>query len=572
MEANQAMSASLSTPHVQERYSHLAAFLSAESRALRLTKSLCPECLSEGSYSAMLIDAQIYEEGGKVWQVKHCKVHGITKEIYWEDSELYHRASRYLSAGVRIENPNVSLEGACPRSCGLCSEHSSHTALGNIVVTNRCNLACWYCFFYAREDEHIYEPSVEQIRAMLRNMKRLSPVGANVVQFTGGEPTLREDLISLIRVAREEGYQHIMVNTNGVRISQDAELAAKIAEAGRAGGGNIILYMSFDGVTQSTNPKNYWEVPGAIQNCRKAGLGVVLVPTVIKGVNHHQLGDILKFAAANLDVVRGVNFQPVSLVGRMPPAEREKRRITIPGVIKALEEQLPGVVYRDDFFPVPCVSPLTDLLEFASGEHKYRLSIHFACGMATYLFKDGERLRSIAHFIDIEGLLEYLKHATQSTSFLPRALLLSRILLNMRKFIRSAPEGINPGRVLSKAALRGDYTAFLDFHKNSLFIGMMHFQDAYNYDVERVKRCDIHYATPDGRIIPFCAFNVLPAMYRDAVQKEFSIPAREWEARNGKKLRDDRYRRNLSEEEKLKVHSYYAACIKEGSRLLAIDQ
>lgn len=274
----------------------------------------------------------------------------------------------------------------------------------------------------------------------------------------------------------------------------------------------------------------------------------------------------MKFAASNNDVVRGINFQPVSFVGRMPSSEREKRRITIPGVIKALEEQLPGVLSKEDFFPVPCVSPLTDLFEFASMEYKYRLSVHFACGMATYLFRDGEKLKQITHFIDVEGLLGYLNDSMQSRSSpLPRTIMLSKILFNMRKFILKTPSSRNLSKALLKAAALGDYTPLLEFHRHSLFVGMMHFQDPYNYDVERVKRCDIHYATPDGRIIPFCSFNVLPELYPDAIQKKFSISAEEWESNTGRRLRDDSYRRNLSEEEKLEIDRYYAQCVSRGS-------
>lgn len=260
----------------------LIAILTDDSRVIGLTKSLCPECSAEGNYTNMILDSLIYEESGKIWQVKRCAVHGITKEVYWEDSSMYAKASRYLFKGIKIENPNFTDKGACPTKCGLCDEHLSHTALGNIVVTNRCNLACCYCFFYHKEGENVYEPSMEQLRGMLRNMKRTRPVGANVVQFTGGEPTLRNDLTDIIRAAKEEDYQHIMLNTNGVRISQDLELAKKIVEAGSANGGNLILYMSFDGVMRQTNPKNYWEIPKALENCRKAKLNAVLVPTIIR--------------------------------------------------------------------------------------------------------------------------------------------------------------------------------------------------------------------------------------------------------------------------------------------------
>ncbi|WP_456475132.1 tetraether lipid synthase Tes, partial [Candidatus Pyrohabitans sp.] len=386
----------------------LSSLAGEDARILRYTSSLCPECASEKKFSEMVIDAVVYEKEGKVWIAKHCTTHGITREIYWEDAAMYHFASRFADGGLKLLNPHVEEHLAgCPLKCGLCEEHESHTGLANIVVTNRCNLACWYCFFYAKDGDRIYEPSLERIRFMLRVLRNERPVGTEAVQLTGGEPTLREDIVEIVSACREAGFQHILLNTNGIELSRNLELMRRIKEVGSRHG-HIILYMSFDGVSRSTNPKNYYEVPGVIRNARIAGMNMMLVPTVIRGVNDHELGDILRFAFANLDVVRGVNFQPVSLVGRMPRKERERRRITIPGVIKAIEEQTSGAIAREDFFPVPSTTRLTDFMEAIFARPKYRLSTHFACGMATYAFKQGDKLVPLTRFFDVEGFLEFL--------------------------------------------------------------------------------------------------------------------------------------------------------------------
>lgn len=542
-----------------------------DAEILGKTKSLCPECVSQGKYHQFIIDAIIYGKDGKVWQTKHCHEHGYVTEVYWEDLELFKKASKFLDKGIKILNPNVTLkEGGsfCPSHCGLCGEHKSHTGLGNIVLTNRCDLSCWYCFFYAREGEGIYEPSLEQIRDMLRNLKDRKPIGANVVQLTGGEPTLREDLVGIIRLVKAEGFRHLMVNTNGIRLSRDLDLVRKIKEAGSINNGSVILYLSFDGVTPKTNPKNYYEVPGVINNARKVKLNMVLVPTVIRGVNHHEVGDIVRFASSHLDVIRGVNFQPVSLVGRMPRKERDKRRITIPGVIKELEKRLDGVVTKDDFFTVPSVCGLTDFMEELVGERKYRLSIHFACGMATYLFKDGDKLVPITRFLDVEGFLDFLREMAEhleerglKRKRTGKALSTVKLLWNIKKYVKKTPRDFDMARALMQAFRKKSYDPFLAFHKSSLFIGMMHFQDPYNYDLERVMRCDIHYATPDGRIIPFCAFNVLPELYRDAIHDRFSIPPEEWEKKTGAKLKDDKYKRDFTEEEKARIDEFYRKSI-----------
>ncbi|MFQ6105881.1 MAG: tetraether lipid synthase Tes [Candidatus Hydrothermarchaeaceae archaeon] len=490
-------------------------------REIKTTMSLCPECQK-------ILSAKIFEDNGKVWIAKKCPEHGEVEELYWSDYELYKWASRFNHDGKGIKNPNVDKEKVeCPFDCGLCKKHISHTGLANIVLTNRCNLKCWYCFFYAREGDNIYEPTLEQVRQMLRNLKNEKPVGANAVQYTGGEPTLRDDLIDIIRLTREEGFDHIQLNTNGIKLAKDPEYTEKIRQAGVN-----TVYMSFDGVTPKTNPKNHYHALKAIESCRKANMGVVLVPTVIKGKNDHELWDIVKFGLDNIDVVRGINFQPVSLVGRMPRKERDKFRITIPDVIKKLKEQSNGMICEGDFLTIPCIIPTTHFVEALTKRAQYELSNHFACGMATYVFKEGDRIIPITRFVDVEGLMEYLEEkAEELRSGKNKYWVGLKVLYEMRSFVdeKKQPRYFNLAKILYNALMKHNYETIGAFHKHAMLLGMMHFMDLYNYDLERVKRCDIHYATPDGRIIPFCAFNVLPEIYRDRIQSEYSVPAREWE-------------------------------------------
>ena len=496
------------------------------------TLSLCPECLKK-------LNAEVYEENGKVMIRKICPEHGEFTEVYWGDVELFKKASRFSYDGKGLENPQIE-DVDCPFTCGLCNIHKSHTALLNIVLTNRCDLACWYCFFYAKRAGYIYEPSIEEIRKMVRAAKNEKPVGCNAVQLTGGEPTLRDDLIDIIKAIREEGIDHVQLNTNGIKLALEEGFATEVREAGVN-----TVYLSFDGVDETTNPKNIKEIPKILENCRRAELGIVLVPTIIKGVNDHQLGDIIRFAAENIDIVRGVNIQPVSLVGSMPKREREKVRITIPDVIKRIEEQTNGELCRDDFYPVPSVIPISYFVEALTGKPQYELSTHFACGMATYAFKDNGKLIPITRFLDVEGLFEFLidksEEIRKSRIKTIRAL---KGIVDLRRFVdfSKAPKGFDISKILFEVLVRHNYSTLGEFHAKSLFIGMMHFQDLYNYDISRVKRCTIHYGSPDGRIIPFCAFNVIPEMYRDKIHAEYGIPIKEWERKTGRKLKDDIYR------------------------------
>ena len=433
-------------------------------------------------------------------------------------------------------------------------ENSEHVFLAGdgILVSN--------CFFYAKEGEPIYDPTLDQIKFMLKRMRNEKPVGANSVQFTGGEPTLREDLPEIVAVAKEIGYDHVQLNTNGVNLSKDPELAKKLRASGVSN-----LYMSFDGLSPATNPKNYWEAPGALENCHKAGIGVVLVPTVIGGINDHELGDIIRFGFDNIHVVRAVNFQPVSLVGRMPDRLRKRQRITIPGSIRRIEEQTDGQIGKEHWFPVPCAKQITDFIEALKEEPKYRLSIHFACGMATYAFKDGDRMKALPEFFDIEGFFEYLGELTRELNetkrfkSLRKAWVLMKLMRNVGKYVdnEKKPKSLNFTKMLTGAVGGSNYHGLADFHMNSLFIGMMHFQDPYNWDIDRIHKCDIHYATPDGRVLPFCTFNVIPELYRDKIQRKFSIPAAEFEKKTGKKLNVDKYHRKFTQEEMNKIKAMY---------------
>jgi uncharacterized radical SAM superfamily Fe-S cluster-containing enzyme len=267
---------------------------------------------------------------------------------------------------------------------------------------------------------------------------------------------------------------------------------------------------------------------------------------VIRGVNDHEVGDMIRFGFKNVDIVRSVNFQPVSLVGRMPRGDLGKFRITIPDVIKRVEEQTDGVIQRDDWFPVPASTPFSSFVEAWVGIPQYELTTHFACGAATYIFEKDGKMVPLTRFIDIPGLLEFL--STESVALeqgRSKVVAGAKLLLKIRKFVDSekAPEGLKLGDVLYDAIVKHDYSSLGEFHRRSLFVGMMHFMDKYNHDEERVRRCGVHYLTPDNRIIPFCTFNVIPEWYRDAIQKKYSISIEEWEKRTGRTMKSGYYRR-----------------------------
>ena len=542
------------------------------------TMTVCPEC-------KLIINGTIYKDGSNVMIRKYCPEHKWTVEKYWEDYDMYMQMKGYNYFGRGFDNPNyvTATHGAnCPFDCGMCERHKSHTGLANVVVTNRCHLSCWYCFFYAKEGEAIYEPEVHEMRRMFDNLRNQKPVSANAIQITGGEPTMHPKIVEIVKEAKEAGFDQIQLNTTGITLGLDPELAVKLRHAGTS-----ILYMSFDGVSKRANPKNHWEVPLTFEACRKAKLGIVLVPTVIRTVNEHEMGSMINFALNNMDIVKAVNFQPVSMVGRMQPKQREKQRITIPGAIKLIEEQTNGVVRKEHWFSVPYVGGINKFIEALSGEYKYDLSIHFACGAGTYLFLDKkDKIVPITEFLDAKGMLEHLQEAVnemEGRGKLARRIIAMRALVGINKFIDKGkqPEGVNFAKMFTSIVLKHDFATMGRFQMKTLFLGMMHFQDEYTYDIKRVEKCDIHYAMPDGEVLPFCTFNVFPEVYRDKIQKQYSIPSKEWEGtHSGWKYSNDKYVRDVkaleSGEPYMKTYGkmvdYFALPINGGRHVAAFEE
>ncbi|ABM81077.1 putative Fe-S osidoreductase [Hyperthermus butylicus DSM 5456] len=493
--------------------------LKENERFIAYTLTVCPYCYR-------LLPAVIFERGGKVYIKRSCPEHGTIEELYFGDAQIYKRFMKYEEEGTGV-TAYVKLEAPCPFNCGLCPRHKNHTALANLVVTNRCDLSCWYCFFYAEKMGYVYEPTLEQIRMMIRQYAKEGVVMS--VQITGGEPTLRPDLPEIIKLLKEEGVRHIQLNTHGITFARlwfekGPETAVEYAKKLREAGLNTV-YMSFDGVTPRTNPKNHWEVPYTLEVFRRAGVtSVVLVPTVIKGINTHELGAIIKFAAKHMDVIRGVNYQPVSLTGRMRKEEREKYRVTIPDVLKLIEEQTDGQIPADAWFPIPVAAKFAYFLEALSGELKICMANHPACGSATYVFverdADGlpKRFIPITEFFDVEGFIEYMEQKTGELraaregrlSGFKHKLKIASIIKDLPKFVdrEKLPKDLNITKLLANVFIKRNYEALGELHYRMLFLGNMHFMDPYNYDVERVMRCNIHYLSPDGRIIPFCTYNV----------------------------------------------------------------
>jgi uncharacterized radical SAM superfamily Fe-S cluster-containing enzyme len=481
---------------------------------IKRTKSLCPICNS-------VISADIVEEEGKIWLKRRCKEHGAFRHIYWADPLMYHRFERYGVVGGGISNPqSASSAEGCPTACGLCPNHHSQTLLANIDLTNRCNLDCDFCFANARACGFEYEPSFNEVVRMMELLRSEKPVPTPAVQFSGGEPTMRNDLVEIIKKAKEMGFPQVQVATNGVRFAKDPDYVKQLKDAGLN-----TVYLHFDGVSQKTNP--FLKIhKKAIENLQNVGLGCVLVPTVIRGKNDGELGAIIKFAADHISVVRGVNFQPVAFTGAASDDDINKSRITIPEVLTAIETQTKGVIKKDDFYPVPCVLPFSDLVEAYTGKPQVRFTAHQHCGAATYVFVTKEGMVTVNRMVDVDRLFESIEKMAgtlKKGGTINKYKALIEGVKNLHESVKKGEQSNTAEfwKLIGKTLIGQNFDALREFHWNALFIGTMHFMDRYNYDLERVQRCCIHYATPDGRLIPFCTYNSGP-VYREQVWKKFA--------------------------------------------------
>ncbi|WP_409199690.1 tetraether lipid synthase Tes [Methanobrevibacter sp. DSM 116169] len=496
---------------------------------IKNTKSLCPVCFKT-------LDAEVYEADGKIRIKKECNEHGQFDNTYWSDSNLYHKMDKYTPTITHVENPEIHQKGNCPNLCGLCEDHETSTVLGLIDVTNRCNLKCPICFANAAVSKKVYEPSFEEIRTMLQNLRNLEPNPCPAIQYAGGEPTVRKDIVELVGLAKEEGFTHIQIATNGLKLASDEELPGKLKDAGLN-----TVYLSFDGVTEepyikSRNKNLLPQKLKAIENCRKAELGIVLVPTLVKGINDQQIGDIIKFAFENRDIVYGVNFQPVSFSGRTPGDQVEEQRITIPDFVNLVQDQTYEHVKVEDFYPPPAVEAFSKFLGALSGEKpSVLLNCHEHCGIATYVFIDEkeegmDEWIPITRFIDVDKFLDLLDQYTdrlEDGGFAIKKRVYASAIKDILKVVHTtkAPGSLDISQILLNIFKNQSYEALGEFHKNAMLISCMHFMDPFNFDEDRVKKCVIHYAVPDGRIIPFCTLN---SIYRERIEDEFSIPLEEY--------------------------------------------
>ena len=495
--------------------------------------SLCPECRQR-------IQAHLRDVGGQVWMYKTCPEHGDFEDLYWSDTRLYLKAEEFFYGdGLGVENPLTEAEEAdCPNNCGLCGHHSSHLALGNIDLTNRCNLRCPVCFANADAQGYIYEPTYEQVVEMLRTFREMRPVAGRVVQFSGGEPTLHPRFLDCVSAARDMGFSHIQIATNGLRIAQEEDFARRCEEAGLHD-----LYLQFDGLSDEaylgTRNRKLWDLKQkAIEQISRTDMKIVFVPTIIKGVNDDQVGPITEYALANVNTVAGISFQPVAFCGRISTARRLAQRYTLADLAHDICSQTGLADPYRDFFPLSCVQPFTRLINALRDEPTINLTCHPHCALGTYMFigRDGKAV-PMPKFIDLPNFLAdmdrlSLKAEAGGSKLLAKASAFQKLHKHWRG--KHAPAGMGFADLLhtlngmiDKNVGRGE-KGKKTFR--TLMVAGMHFMDVYNYEVDRARRCVIHYSTPDKRLYSFCTYNAGP-VYREKTERRHAMTPEQYRQR-----------------------------------------
>ncbi len=442
-----------------------------------LTRSICPEC-------RITIDAQILLRGGRVIMRKRCPEHGWFEVLISADAELYLSSLRFNKPGTLPLGFSTEVAEGCPRDCGLCPEHKQHTCLGLIEVNSHCNLDCPVCFANAGPG---FSLSLAQVEAMLDRFVQLEGE-PEVVQFSGGEPTIHPEIIPMLRLAKRKGIGVVMLNTNGVRIAKDDRFLAQLADL------RPTIYLQFDGFAAQTHAYMRGEQLldlklRALDRLAQAKLDVVLVPAIAKGVNHDEIGAIVRFGLDHR-AVRGIAFQPVTHAGRFPgfdPLERE----TLADVLHGIVEQTDGLFALRDFIPVPCCHP--------------------SCRVATYAYVENGEVTPLPRVVDVEKYLDYVTNrALPDTS--PEVLKALEGLWSAA----SVPGSKGAKRRLRCVACSTVFPGARQYLKQHVFmIVVQSFGDPYTLDLKALMKCCVGELIPDGRIIPFCAYNSVG--YREQV-------------------------------------------------------
>jgi 7,8-dihydro-6-hydroxymethylpterin dimethyltransferase len=526
----------------------------------RETDSLCPDCTKlarakvlrgDQDLAAFIasnpgeIRAKIIERDGRVLMVKECPTHGLFEDVLSVDPAFL----------ARIENLFPGRDYLSPKS--KLRDHGSSTikyGRGSVLtvdLTNRCNMMCDPCFMDANQVGFVHELGWEEVQQILDDSLGVQPRRQMSVQFSGGEPTLSPHFLRAIEYARDVGYFCVQSASNGIRFAQEPDFCHQAKRAGLR-----LCYLQFDGVTNESNSHrkvgNLFDVKlRAIENLAAAGIDVVLVVTVVGGVNNEQVGPIVQFAIDNADKITVVSFQPVSFTGRDEDIELEQRlaqRYTLSHLAHDLHDQLGVTEPMRDWFPLSAMNPFSDVVDLLQGPAAefgaLKCGCHPNCGIGTALLvnKRTKQMMPLAEFLNLEQILKDMQQVADAGR--TKAESLAAIALSLvRNFdVSRAPEGYGYAefvkQFLSQIGASGGKVGDTEgdaakFEWRFLFVAGMWFQDLFNYDFRRTEMCIIPYGTQLGEI-SFCAYNT-GVGFRQIVEKmKHTATVAEWYREHGR--------------------------------------
>ena len=456
-----------------------------------LTRSLCPTCRK-------VVDAQILLRDGRVYMRKRCSDHGWFEALIFGDADLYARIAPYNKPGTLPLKFTTEVREGCPHDCGLCPEHRQHTCLAVMEINSGCNLDCPLCF--AGSGTHLarngFELTSQEVGFMLDRFVETEG-DPEVLQLSGGEPTLHPQLLDFVSMAQDRGIRHVMVNTNGLRLAHDDRLLTGFQRL------KPTVYLQFDGF----DPATTLSLRGrddllehklrTLERCAEADVRVVLVSAIEAGVNEHEVGAIVRFGIGH-PAVFGVNFQPAFRAQRHLAAD-PMTRMTIPDLLRHVELQTAGMFRLDDFVPVPCCMP--------------------TCNFVTYALLDGQAVTPITRLIDVESHLDYLKNRTLPSLDEELAKTLERLWSSSAP-VGSTQNAADVHRAIGScpachARLPLSNHSSADMARHIFMVNTRDFMDPWTFNVKNVMKCCVEFLVPDGRMIPFCAYNSVG--YREQV-------------------------------------------------------
>lgn len=441
-----------------------------------LTNSLCSTCMRK-------VEAKIVFEHDQVYMHKACVEHGRERVLISTDARYYQQQRGFLKPGQLPQKFNTPFAHGCPYDCGLCPDHEQHSCLSLIEITDQCNLTCPVCYAESSPERTTHR-TLEQVCFMLDRVVENEGT-PDVVQISGGEPSLHPQLFEILAEAKRRPIKHLMLNTNGLRIAQSAAFADRLAEQMPG----FEVYLQFD----SLRPQAYSALRGrdlletklrALDRLDERGISTTLVATIARGINDDEIGELTRFALGR-PCVRGLTLQPVQQAGRTSGYDPALHRLTLAEVRQRLIDQQ-SLFAPQDVIPVPC---------------------HPDCLAMAYALKRGDVAVPLTRYIDRELLLGN----DNSTIVYERNDELRSKIFELFSTAHSPQSAAHSLQQLLCCVPRVEVPEPIGY-QNVFRVLIVQFMDATGFDVRSVKRSCIHIVHPDGRIIPFDTYNLF---YRD---------------------------------------------------------